>query len=96
MPPTLYYWQREKKGSQAEVDYVIQHENQVIPLEVKAGTIGSLKSLQEFVREKHKLLAIRINSNKPSLYQTSYKLLSLPFYLLSQVHRLIRSASSID
>ncbi len=41
----LFYWQREKKGTAAEVDYVIQHEDQIIPLEVKAGKTGALKSL---------------------------------------------------
>lgn len=99
--PALYYWQREKSGA-AEVDYVIQHEDQVIPLEVKAGKTGSLKSLREFISEKKRTLALRINSDKPSLYATEimdssgspipYKLLSIPFYLLGQVHRLINSS----
>lgn len=102
MPPSLYYWQREKKGSTAEVDYIIQHENQIIPIEVKAGTTGSLKSLREFVIEKAKTMAVRINSDKPSVYTSQiddpaglsikYQLLSLPFYLLGQIHRLIKSA----
>lgn len=67
MPPSLHYWQREKKNSAAEVDYVIQHENQIIPVEVKAGTAGSLRSLREFVIEKSTPLAVRVNSDKPSL-----------------------------
>lgn len=102
MSPSLYYWQREKKGSEAEVDYIIQHESEVIPLEVKAGKTGSLKSLHAFASEKNKSMAIRVNSDKPSkhLVETkdwngspvSYQLLSLPFYLLGQIHRLIRSA----
>lgn len=102
--PTLYYWQREKLNSSAEVDYIIQHENQVIPIEVKAGTTGSLKSLREFVKEKKSSLAVRVNSDKPSIVITQiadqvtpllqYKLLSLPFYLLGQVHRLIKKAST--
>jgi len=100
----LYYWQREKLNSSAEVDYIIQHENQVIPVEVKAGTTGSLKSLREFVKEKKISLAVRVNSDKPSIViaqiadQTTspieYKLISLPFYLLGQVHRLIKKANS--
>ncbi len=101
--PALYYWQRKKKGAEAEVDYIIQHENQVIPLEVKAGSTGSLKSLREFISEKKKNLAVRVNSDKPSIHFTQttdskgayieYKLLSLPFYLLGQVHRLIKLAN---
>jgi len=50
--PALYYWHREKPNSSAEVDYIVQYENQVIPVEVKAGTTGSLKSLREFIKEK--------------------------------------------
>lgn len=99
--PVLYYWQREKANASAEVDYCIQHENQVVPIEVKAGTTGSLKSLREFVKEKKIGLAVRVNSDKPSIVTAQievqgaflqYTLLSLPFYLLGQVHRLIRSA----
>ena len=99
--PALYYWLREKANSSAEVDYIIQHENQVIPVEVKAGTSGSLKSLRQFVKEKKSTLAVRVNSDKPSSCRVQiadqaaplleFKLLSLPFYLLGQVHRLIKS-----
>lgn len=101
--PALYYWQREKMNALAEVDYVFQHENQVIPIEVKAGSTGSLKSLREFIKEKKSPLAVRVNSDKPSIMTVQiadqaalpleYKLLSLPFYLLGQVHRLIRCAN---
>ncbi len=102
IPPSLYYWQREKKGAEAEIDYIIQYENQVIPVEVKAGTTGTLKSLHQFVKEKKKTTAIRINSDLPRLgpvdvkdslgSSIEYNLLSLPFYLLGQLHRLIKSA----
>lgn len=102
--PALYYWQREKPNSSAEVDYIIQHENQVIPVEVKAGATGSLKSLREFVKEKKSSLAVRVNSDKPSVmiaqiadqitYPLEYTLISLPFYLLGQVHRLIKKVNS--
>lgn len=104
--PALYYWQREKMQSSAEVDYVMQHENQVIPIEVKAGATGRLKSLREFIKEKKTPLAVRVNSDKPSHCISQiidhaapilqYTLLSLPFYLLGQVHRLIRKAPCIS
>lgn len=103
---SLYYWQRAEKGSNAEIDYILQHENQVIPLEVKAGSTGSLKSLHQFMKEKEKKIAIRINSDYPGKGSVNvkdsfgspieYTLLSLPFYLIGQLHRLINnSASSI-
>ncbi len=42
----LYYWARDKSGSSAEVDYMVEHLNGVTPVEVKAGTSGRLKSMQ--------------------------------------------------
>lgn len=102
--PTLYYWQREEKGSSAEIDYVIQHANQVIPIEVKAGSTGSLKSLHLFMSLKNTKLAVRINSDLPSITPVNvknhagnpvqYSLMSLPFYLISQVHRLIERVTT--
>jgi len=103
IPPSNYYWQREKKGAEAEVDYIIQHENQIIAVEVKAGTTGTLRSLHQFMKEKKRTIAIRINSDLPSFAPVQikndldssfeYTLLSLPFYLLGQLHRLIRSSA---
>ncbi|MBP9841803.1 MAG: ATP-binding protein [Simkaniaceae bacterium] len=93
--PSLYYWHREEKGSSAEMDYIISHGNRVISLEVKAGSAGSLKSLHLFMTLKHLSLAVRVNSDLPS--QTlvkvkdaeEYTLLSIPFYLVGQIHRLL-------
>ncbi|MGH2612158.1 MAG: ATP-binding protein [Rhabdochlamydiaceae bacterium] len=99
VPPAIYYWQRGKKGAEAEVDYVVQHEDQIFPVEVKAGKTGALRSLHQFMKEKKKNLAVRINSDIPSVgpinikdssgFSTEYTLLSLPFYLVGQLHRLI-------
>lgn len=97
--PALYYWTREKTGSEAEVDYIIQHENQIIPLEVKAGTTGTLKSLHQYMKEKKKLIAVRVNSDIPSVTHIKfqddpnieYTLLSIPFYLLEQLPRLVNT-----
>jgi uncharacterized protein len=56
---SLYYWQRESKSSQAEVDYVIQNETQIIPVEVKAGTKGAMQSMYKFIEEKNSKFGIR-------------------------------------
>jgi predicted AAA+ superfamily ATPase len=45
LPAELYYWQREKNGSTAEIDYVIQQGQNIVPVEVKAGTKGSMQSM---------------------------------------------------
>ncbi len=99
MDPDLYYWLRHKKGSEAEIDYVIQHEQQVVPLEVKAGTQGELKSLHFFMGLKKKSLAARVYSGKPLKlvvkvkdpegHPIKYELRSIPFYLVSELHRLL-------
>ena len=97
--PTLYYWHREETGSNAEIDYIIQHGNNVIPVEVKAGSTGSLKSLHLFMGLKKFSVAIRINSDLPSQTKVDVKnyagnsvkyiLISIPFYLTGQTHRLL-------
>ncbi|HPY13563.1 MAG TPA: ATP-binding protein [bacterium] len=51
-PQKLFYWVREKQNSQAEIDFVIQKQDKVIPVEVKSGTTGNLKSMMQFLKEK--------------------------------------------
>lgn len=97
--PVLYYWHREEAGSSAEIDYVIQHGNKIIPIEVKAGATGSLKSLHVFMGLKKLPLAMRINSDYPSKTNVdvkdnlgksvNYTFISIPFYLVGQIHRLL-------
>lgn len=97
--PSLYYWSREQKGSAAEVDYIIQHANDIIPIEVKSGKTGSLKSLHLFMQSKPSKHAVRVNSDHPSRVmvdvklsnhgRVQYPLLSIPFYLLGQLNRLL-------
>ena len=48
----MYYWLRQSKNSLAEVDYVTNDKSNVLPVEVKAGTQGGMKSLWIFMREK--------------------------------------------
>jgi len=99
MEPALYYWHRDEVGSNAEIDYVIQHGNRIIPIEVKAGATGSLKSLHVFMGLKKLPLAIRINSDYPSKTNVdvkdnlgksvNYTFISIPFYFVGQIHRLV-------
>uniref|UniRef100_A0A7C3IKF8 ATP-binding protein n=1 Tax=Gracilinema caldarium TaxID=215591 RepID=A0A7C3IKF8_9SPIR len=99
MEPALYYWNRPIRGSSSEVDYLIQCGTRVVPVEVKAGKTGRLKSLQMFVLEKRPPLALRFNSDAPSVIHTTtsvagrdpqgFSLLSLPLYLAEQTQRLL-------
>lgn len=99
---TLHYWVRAKDGSDAEVDFVVQVESSVVPVEVKAGSTGTMKSLHQFLLEKKRDFGVRINGDRPSYMETTFvdargekhpfRLLSLPFYLCGQFDRLARLA----
>ena len=62
----LTYWLREGRSSNAEVDYVIALDGKIIPIEIKAGATGSLKSLHQFVGEKGVRQAVRFDTGLPS------------------------------
>jgi len=55
----MFYWVRQAKNSQAEIDYVTNQNMTITPIEVKAGTQGGMKSLWLFMREKKIFSAIR-------------------------------------
>lgn len=57
--PEMYYWVRTQKNALAEVDYVIALNGEIIPIEVKAGTKGSMQSLRQFLDTKHSHIGIR-------------------------------------
>ncbi|MDX2022750.1 MAG: AAA family ATPase [Deltaproteobacteria bacterium] len=97
--PQLFTWARETKNSNAEVDYVLQVSDKVVPVEVKAGATGRLRSLQMMVQEKALSLAVRVNSQpmQRSELETAlpigpsrkFTLLSVPFYMVSELPRLL-------
>jgi predicted AAA+ superfamily ATPase len=57
--PELYYWHREKRGSSAELDYVFERNSRIIPVEVKSGTQGKMKSLFMFLEMKNQSFGVR-------------------------------------
>lgn len=61
MAPELYYWQREKRNSQAEVDYLIVNDGNIIPVEVKAGIRGQMQSLHLFMAEHKSPFGVRVS-----------------------------------
>jgi predicted AAA+ superfamily ATPase len=100
MDPQLFYWQRTG-GRQGEIDYITQHGNHIVPVEVKSGAAGSMKSLHQFMAEKNLEMAVRLDANPPSVEEMSvkttqgqfvkYRLLSLPLYLAGNVTALLDS-----
>ncbi|MBI4386043.1 MAG: AAA+ family ATPase, partial [Elusimicrobia bacterium] len=69
---------------------VISKGAEIIPIEVKAGKAGTLKSLRLFVDEKRVGRAVRFNAEPPSiLRERDFELISLPLYLAGQLRRII-------
>ena len=66
----LYYWHREAKNSNAEVDYLISRNGEIIPIEVKAGTKGSMQSMYLFLQEKKRDKGIRISTENFSYFDS--------------------------
>lgn len=90
-PAGLYFWAREKKGSMAEVDYITNVGSNILPVEVKSGKEGKLKSLRMFIDEKKSKLGIRFSQDKLSYYD---KILSIPLYLVEQLPRFFELIAS--
>jgi len=84
----LFYWHRESKSSNAEVDYVISVDGDVIPIEIKAATKGRMQSLQRFVEEKKSNIAIRCSMEDFGRFEN---ILVVPLYAISQIPRLVRA-----
>lgn len=101
--PRAYYWLREGRSENAEVDFVIQSGSSVVPIEVKSAKAGALKSLHQFVATHGTTLAVKLSGEMPSLAAVehdvvvagehravSYQLLTLPLYFASQISRITR------
>lgn len=58
-PKPLYCWAKEKKKGNAQVDFIVQRGEKIIPIEVKSGTQGAMQSLRQFMTEKKILKGIR-------------------------------------
>lgn len=81
----LYYWQREAKNSQAEVDYVLQLGSKIIPIEVKSGTKGRMQSLYSFIDEKKSAFGLRISSEN---FGALEKVKILPVYATHLIYKI--------
>jgi predicted AAA+ superfamily ATPase len=86
----LYYWENLSRGASAEIDYVMAREMHVLPIEVKSGTSGKMKSMWNFLELKRLPLGIRtslenfaqIDSQRPDL---AARIDLVPLYALSNL-----------
>lgn len=103
MPPNLrhelYYWVRLSKNSLAEIDYLLPSHLQILPIEVKAGSQGGMKSLWSFMREKHLTEAIRCSLENFGSFShtdkedrdTARHVSVIPLYAVSQIIKITTS-----
>ena len=107
--PRLHYWLRQRKSANAEVDYVISRGRHVIPVEVKAGKSGTLRSLLQFAYEKRVEITARFDLNPPSVQRLRHRLrqtdgteqvecmlISLPLYLVGQLPRILDRYRAVE
>ena len=91
----LHYWYREEKGATSEVDYLMVINDRLVPVVVKSGKTGTLRSLHNFMDESRIDFAVRIYSGNMRTEQITtfnkkqFTLFSVPFYLLFRIHELL-------
>jgi len=79
----LYYWQRMEKSSTAEVDYLMQDQENIVPIEVKSGHGTTLRSMHLFL-ETHARAAYGVRFSTQN-YSVLDKICSYPLYAVAQV-----------
>jgi predicted AAA+ superfamily ATPase len=83
---SLYYWGREERSSNAEVDYLTSYWNYAVPLEVKAGKTGALRSMHLFLEKYPVPVGIRV-SQIP--LNSILPIISVPFYAIKKIPHLL-------
>jgi predicted AAA+ superfamily ATPase len=78
----LYYWTAE--NATAEIDFVVQHQNEIIPIEVKAEENLKSKSLKVYMDKFAPKLVIRTSMSK---YRQESWLTNIPLYGIMNVFR---------
>ncbi len=86
-----HFWVKESKDSNAEVDLVYPYKDLMIPIEIKSGKSGTLRSLHEFINRSEHTMAVRFYAGHFSIEHTrtplgkAYTLMNLPYYLGTQL-----------
>jgi predicted AAA+ superfamily ATPase len=99
-PVKPHFWVREKSQSSSEVDLLFQYQNLLIPIEIKSGKAGKLRSLHQFVEESEHPYAIRLYAGNFNVetHKTPngkpYFLMNLPYYLSTQLTHYIQYFTS--
>ena len=103
--PGIHYWARGGKTTNAEVDFLVQLGTKIIPLEVKSGVAGSLRSLHQFLSKGDAPFGVRLDMDLPRFHAIDHDvrvgkdkhqrlkstLISLPLYMIGELRRLLDS-----
>ena len=90
------FWVRDKKQASSEVDLVFSYNDKLIPIEIKSGSSGSLKSLHQFIEQTNHPFAVRIYAGEFRIEKNvtpkgiSYLLMNLPYYLGTKIPEYIQ------
>ncbi len=90
------FWVRNKKGSEAEVDFILHHESRLVPIEVKSGHNAKLKSLHLFMENTNHRTAVRVWSKPFSVDKVTtqngkeFSLYNIPFYYVGQLSNMLK------
>lgn len=82
--PELFYWENTDKGTTSEVDYILSRDMKVLPMEVKSGTSGKMKSLRLFMQKKQLTRAIRCSMEDFSRLEND-GIDIIPLYAISNI-----------
>lgn len=92
----LNFWVPRNINAQAEIDFVLPYEDRLIPIEVKSGATGKLRSLHRFIDEAPHDTAVRVYAGKFIIEEAKtirgkhFKLINIPFYLLGQINKILK------
>jgi predicted AAA+ superfamily ATPase len=102
--PELLYWCHEGGARNSEIDFIMSHSGEIIPIEVKAGKSGTMKSLHVFMDKKSLSRAVRFDLQQHSRQEVAtsistgsgakgvnYTLINIPLYAVGQLQRLLNS-----
>jgi predicted AAA+ superfamily ATPase len=90
-----YFWTRESKNALAEIDFLFSYQGKLIPIEVKSGEKGTMKSLHSYMESAPHSFGIRIWNKRMHLdvinlpSGKTYTLISIPFYLISKLNTIL-------
>jgi predicted AAA+ superfamily ATPase len=85
--PFLYYWAREERSSSAEVDYLVPCLSYALPVEVKAGKTGTLRSMHLFLEKYPCPVGVRV-SRLP--FSDNPPIISVPFYGIKKIPQMVK------